>query len=197
LFDLGKVILDFDFTPAFKGLSKVCGLSPIEIEAFFVTSGLEVLYDGGKISTADFYKEVRRGLKHSLSFSEFKKVWNDIFTPKPEMTRLVERLSPRYRMVLISNTNPMHFQHIRSRFPVIKRFDRAILSFEEKIRKPDARIYRKAIRACLADPQEIFYIDDRDDLTSAVEEMGLRTFTFKNNPANLVRKLRSLKIGVL
>ena len=135
LFDLGKVILDFDFTPAFRRLSKLTAMTPEEIRNFFSVTGLEVLYDGGRISSLEFHRQVKRGLRHTLSYDEFKKIWNNIFTAKPEIIGLVRRLSPHYRMVLISNTNAMHYEHIRSKYAVLDHFDEIILSFEEKDRK--------------------------------------------------------------
>ena len=195
LFDLGKVILDFDFDPAFRKLSNATGLTPEEIRGHFSRSGLEVLYDGGKISSLRFCREVKKTLRHPLSYAEFKKVWNNIFTPKVRMMALVKQLSRRTRLVLISNTNAMHYDHVRRKYPIFSLFDRHILSFKEKVRKPDERIYRRAIAACKADADEIFYIDDRKDLTTAADALGLRTFTFKNNPDALVKRLE--KEGIL
>ena len=194
LFDLGKVILDFNFEPAFHRLAKSTPLSVKEIEAYFWRSGLEVLYDGGKISSVQFHKEVKRVLRHTLSYAQFKKVWNEIFTPKKETIALIRRLKPHYRLVLISNTNAMHFEYVRKKYPVFRDFDRLILSFKEERRKPDEQIYRTAAKACQAKPSEIFYIDDREDLTDAAKELGFNTFTFKNNPKELLQKMRSLKI---
>ena len=194
LFDLGKVILDFDFTPAFRRLARVTAFTPAEIDAYFRRSGLEVLYDGGKISSLAFYREIKKALRHPLTYAEFKKLWNEIFTPKAKVIRLIRRLKPRYRLVLISNTNAMHFDHIRSRYPVLGLFDAWVLSYRENTRKPDPRIYRTAIRACKACAGEIFYIDDREDLTVAAAGLGLRTFTFKNDPDALIREMTRLGI---
>ena len=194
LFDLGKVILDFNFKPAFLRLAKSTPLGVAEIEDYFWRSGLEVLYDGGKISSFEFYQEVKRVLKHTLSYRQFQNVWNNVFTQKKEMVRLVRRLSRTMRLVLISNTNAMHYEYVRKKYPVLDHFDKHILSFKERVRKPDERIYRTAAKACRAKPEEIFYIDDREDLTDAAKELGFNTFTFKNNPKDLVKKMKVLKI---
>ena len=194
LFDLGKVILDFDFTPAFRRLSSASPFSPKDIENYFLRSGLEVLYDGGKISSVEFYRQVKNELRHGLSYTEFKKAWNRVFTPNPGILRLIRKLKPHYRLVLISNTNAMHYEYIRSKYRVLSHFDRNILSFKEKVRKPDPRIYRKAIKACQAKAWEIFYIDDRRDLTEAAAAMGFHTFTYKNNDKNLIKKMKALRI---
>lgn len=191
LFDLGNVLLAFDFNPAFRALSRHSNLRPAAIEDYFIQSGLEVLYDGGKISTRRFIAEVRRALGLRIGSRRFRAIWNGIFTPIRGTARILERLKRRgHRLVLISNTNDMHYRHIRTTYSVLQRFDAVLLSFEEGIRKPDARLYRKAARACRAKPREIFYIDDRADLTAAAKELGFTVYTFKNDPARLERELR-------
>ncbi len=194
LFDLGKVILDFDFSPAFKTLSKASGRPPKEVRAFFMESGLEVLYDGGKITSKSFCDEVKKSLGHSLSEIQFRRCWNEIFTPNQKTIRLIKKLAKKYRLVLISNTNEMHYEYIRRKYTVLSYFDAVVLSFKEKRRKPDAAIYRKAIRECAAKPHEIFYIDDRSDLAAAAAELGMHSFTFKNNHDELRRRMTALRI---
>ena len=194
LFDLGKVIVDFDFEPAFRKLAKFTPQSAAAIEDYFWSSGVEVLYDGGKISSLDFHREVKRALKHTLSYREFKNIWNDIFTPKKEIVTLIKRLSRDRRLVLLSNTNAMHYAYLRKKYSVLNHFDRCILSFKEKIRKPDKKIYQAAAKACLAKPGEIFYIDDRADLTDAANTLGFNTFTFKNNSQALITTMKDFGI---
>ena len=194
LFDLGKVILDFNFKPAFRRLSRSTLLSARDIEAYFWRSGLEVLYDGGRISSVQFYKEVKRVLRHTLSYKQFKKIWNEVFTPKREIFALIRRIDPHTRLVLISNTNAMHYEYIRVKYTILNYFDHVILSFKEKTRKPDEAIYKTAARACKARPHEILYIDDREDLTEAAKALGFNTFTFKNNPKELIKQMKGLGI---
>lgn len=189
LFDLGKVILFFNFDPAFQKLSKTCGIPRKEFEDYFISSGLEVLYDGGKITSFEFYSEIKRSLKLKISFAKFKSIWNAIFTPNKPMIRLIQKLSKKYRLVLVSNTNAMHFEYIRKKYAFIKIFDHIVLSYKEKIRKPDEKIYRISAKACRATPQEILYIDDRADLTGAAQELGFHTFTYKNNFTELLKTL--------
>ncbi len=195
LFDLGKVLLHFNFEPAFRRLAKDCRRSPKEIEDFFVQSGLECLYDGGRISSREFYGRVKKALGLRMGFEAFQNVWNRIFMPVPGMAALVQRLKKTHRLVLLSNTNAMHFEYICKRYPVMKYFDRRIASYQHKVRKPDERIYRIAAKACQARPSEIFYIDDRADLTGAAAELGFHTFTFKRNAPELIRTMK--RAGIL
>ncbi|OGW82450.1 MAG: hypothetical protein A3C47_03700 [Omnitrophica bacterium RIFCSPHIGHO2_02_FULL_51_18] len=195
LFDLGKVIVEFDFTPAFERLSKHCARRPEEIKNVFLCSGLEVLYDGGKVSTPEFYRRVKKALGHRLDFPRFKKIWNEVFTLNREMAGIIRKVKEDHRLVLISNTNAMHFDYLRVKYPLLGQFDRFVLSYREKVRKPDPKIYKKAIEACRAAPGEILYIDDREDLTNAAAALGLHTFTFKKNPGELLKKMARLGIS--
>ncbi len=194
LFDLGKVIVDFDFTPAFSRLSRHCALKPHEISDYFTKSGLEVLYDGGKISSKEFHRVVKKSLGHSLDYDGFKKIWNEIFKANAETVRLIQKLKKNYRLVLLSNTNAMHFEYILKKYKILGAFDAHILSYKEKLRKPDERLYRIASRACKAKPHEILYIDDREDLTEAARDLGFHTHTFKKDYPKLRSKMKALKI---
>ena len=194
LFDMGKVILDFNFKPAFRRVARSAPLDAAAVEDYFCRSGLEALYDGGKISSFTFYKEVKRVLEHTMSYAQFKSAWNNVFTENKQIARLIRRLSRDTRLVLISNTNAMHYEYVRKKYPVLGYFDAHVLSFKEKIRKPDERIYQTAAKACHAKPEEIFYIDDREDLTDAAKELGFHTFMFKHNPRDLIKKMKGLKI---
>ncbi len=194
LFDLGKVLLFFNFDPAFKRLAKHAGVEAKDIENYFIQSGIEVLYDGGKITSFQFYSKIKRALGIRLTFSQFKHIWNDIFTPNRPMIKLLDKLSKRYRTVLISNTNAMHYEHVKKKYAFMKNFDRHILSYQERSRKPDDRIYNIAAKACRAKPHEIFYIDDRHDLTDAAKELGFNVFTYRNNHDQLLKTIQEINI---
>lgn len=190
-FDLGRVLIDFDFEPAFRRLARHCPCTPRQIENYFLESGLEVLYDGGKISTAAFCRQVRRALGHRLDHGSFRRIWNDIFTPKPAMIRLALRLKKAgYRLALVSNTNAMHYAHLLRRYPFLRRFDARVPSFRVRVRKPDPRIYRRALALCRVRPEEVFYIDDRRDLTEAASSLGIRSHAFDGDRRRLERELR-------
>lgn len=195
LFDLGKVICHFNFETAFRRLAKASKRSECDIEDYFVASGLEVLYDGGKITTAEFYRRVKKALGHDLDLKDFEHIWNGIFKANAPMAALIRRLKKAgYRLVLLSNTNEMHSRHLFKTYPIFKLFDRRILSWKEKKRKPDHALYRIAVRACKTRPEEVFYIDDREDLTSEAAELGIMTYTYKYDTPALLRRMKELGI---
>ncbi|MBI2095428.1 MAG: hypothetical protein HYT89_04620 [Candidatus Omnitrophica bacterium] len=89
----------------------------------------------------------------------------------------------------------MHFDHLmKMRRPLMKRFDRHILSFKKGVRKPDERIYRDAAAACQARSDEIFYIDDRREMTEAAQDLGFHVFTYRRNHTDLLKTMKRLDI---
>lgn len=193
IFDMGNVLLDFDFDPAFRRLARVSGKTPQEIRDYFVQSGLEVLFDGGRITARQFHREVDRALELQLPYGRFEKIWNSIFTPDRRMGRLLARLSKRFRTALLSNTNAMHARYFERRYAaLLKPLHRRLYSFREKMRKPDDRLYARAAKALGFRPRDIFYIDDRADFTEAAAELGFRTFTYRKNFGELERTLKRL-----
>lgn len=193
-FDLGNVILPFDFTPAFKRLSRRHGTPAEEIRAFFKERPwLEGACDTGEVTAYALYRMLRKHFSWKrLTYAEFTAAWNDIFRENREVSGLIRRLRQNgYRLILVSNTNKLHFDHIARRYPVMKQFHHHVLSYKLKTRKPEKKMYRHALRVSRAAKHEIFYADDRMDFTDAAAKHGVHVHTFTQ--ASLLK--RALKHG--
>lgn len=170
-FDLGNVILNFDFRPAYRRLTRYTELRMSEIEAYFRNDpALEHDLDEGRVPGRALYRRLVRdlGIK-GLPFAGFKRIWNRIFEPNPGMVRLLGRLKKNgYRLILISNTNRLHYEHVKRRYPFLKKyFHHHVLSYRVKARKPKPAIYEHALSISRAGCCEIFYTDDRSEMTAA------------------------------
>lgn len=182
-FDLGNVILPFDFAPAYRRLARYNhSCAPEDIRDFVRRHPtLEADCDNGTLHAAALYRMLRHKFAfHALTYAGFKKIWNDIFSQNREVIRLIGHLRKRgYRLILISNTNKLHYDHIWARYPVMRLFHTRVLSYKVRSRKPEPRIYHTALRASLGKPRQIFYTDDKDDLIqSARRQLGVQTHTF-------------------
>lgn len=181
LFDLGRVLVDFDHKRAAERISSFCLKSPFEIYNLFFESEATVAFEAGKITPENFYLEVKNMLNLKLSYDSFIPIWNDIFFLSPKnrsIFRLVNTLRARYKTALLSNINTLHYEYIKKNFPVFKVFDKVFLSFELGLIKPDKEIYNKVIRELEVSPREIFYTDDRADLIESAKSLGIRGCVF-------------------
>ncbi len=183
LFDLGRVLVDFDHKRAAQRISSFCPKSPVEIYNLFFESPATVAFEAGKISPEDFYIQVKEMLDLKLSYASFIPIWNDIFFLSPKnrsIFRLVNILRAGYKTALLSNINTLHYEYLKQNFPVFGVFDRIFLSFELGLIKPDKEIYNLVIQELKVSPQEIFYTDDRADLVESAKTFGIRGCVFAN-----------------
>ncbi len=158
-------------------LSDFSGLNEIEIYKFIFTLRTEHGYDKGDITSRQFYSEVKRGIKANkdLTYKKFSEIWGDIFFNNPGMEQFLERIKQGRRFLLLSNTNYLHWRYI-SRMPIIKKHfsdpKRLILSFREHTRKPDQKIFLKAMKKSGFKPHETVFIDDIEDNVNAFRSLG-------------------------
>lgn len=190
IFDLGNVILPFDHYQIAEKLSKYSmdHEDPREIFSFLfdIEKGAVNPYETGKISTLEFFESIKQSLKLSIPFDEFKPIWNDIFWEDEDVSKIIYILKGKKRLFLLSNTNPLHFDYILSRFPVIKSFDRLILSHEVGFKKPAIEIFEMAIKYSMTEPQKILFIDDVETHIDVASSLGMKAVHFKS--ANQLRE---------
>jgi len=183
LFDLGRVLVDFDHLRAAERIAGFCSKTPRQIYDLFFESTATIDFEAGKISPQDFYLQVKQMLDLKLSYASFEPIWNDIFFLSPKnrsVFGLVNNLRVNYKTALLSNINILHYEYLKQNFPVFGVFDKVFLSFQLGLIKPDKEIYNLVVRDLGVNPQEIFYTDDRPELVESAKSLGLRGCVFTN-----------------
>jgi FMN phosphatase YigB (HAD superfamily) len=197
IFDLGRVLVDFDHRIAARKVAALTSRTPQQIFDLFFNSQLIQSFEEGNISPDDFFARVSQMLGLKIGFEEFLPIWNQIFLLTPENKAVYElgkKLKSRYRIALLSNINILHFNYLKEEFPVFDIFHDIFLSCEMGCIKPDPRIYRKVIAAVGVLPEEIFYTDDRQELIDQANALGMRAFVFRET-AQLKADLASCGIN--
>lgn len=180
MFDLGNVIICFDHMIAAKKIARYCDKHPHEIYDLFFWSELTEKFDCGKIDEREFYSQIKRILNlNGLEEEGFFQIWNSIFWENPGIDELIEEIKKKYeKFFIISNVNKPHFEYIWERFPVVRKADEIILSYQVGCLKPASKIYTLAIEKAGCRPEEIFYTDDREELVVAARELGIQAEVF-------------------
>ncbi|HLD57617.1 MAG TPA: HAD family phosphatase [archaeon] len=172
--DLGNVITPFDWSVFCKSFSKYCNLSEQEIKKLVVDSNMKDDYERGKITSKEFWKQVKKMTKSDISYRKFCYIWSNIFTINRPLVELLNKLRKRYPLFLLSNTNEVHFRSLSKRVKVLSHFKGFILSYETGLVKPDLRIFREAVRSTGCKPAECVYIDDIKEYTDTACKLGLK-----------------------
>ncbi len=176
VFDLGKVLVDFDYNIAVPRIAARSTLPPAEIQRFFFRSHLLVDYESGRLTRQNFFKEVRKVIGFRGTIEEFGGFFADIFTPIPPMIELHDGLRRRgVPTYVFSNTNDLAVEHVRRNFPFFRDFDGYIFSYEVKAMKPDDKIYEALEKLAGRHGADILYIDDRPENVAAGAARGWGT----------------------
>lgn len=164
VFDLGKVLLDFDYGIAIRQLVPRMRLTEAGLHALINQSPLLHDYETGLMSTPDFFARVREASGYTGTFDEFAATFGDIFSEIAPMVELHAALHRRgIPTYILSNTNDLAIRHVRQRFPFFGRFTGHVLSYEHRSMKPAARLYEVVEEWSGAAGPELIYFDDRPE----------------------------------
>jgi HAD superfamily hydrolase (TIGR01509 family) len=193
VFDLGKVLVDFDYSIAAKKLAARCSNGHCDLPAIINSaSPLLFRYETGAMTTEQFFTEVRRLSQFSGELDEFSKIFADIFSPIEPMIAAHEVLRQRgIPTYIFSNTNPLAVNHIREKFPFFRNFTKYVLSYEHGSMKPDQKIYEVVEQITGKSGSEIVYIDDRPENIETGSTRGWHSI-LHDNPAITLQKMTAL-----
>ena len=181
IFDLGKVIVPFDFTRGYRAMAELCPYAAEEIPKRIGSTDLVIRFESGQVPPEQFVEQLCGQLDLTLEYSRFCEIWTSIFLPYtliPES--LLEGLGQRYRLLLLSNTNAIHFGMVRENYPLLRHFDDFILSHEVGALKPNPRIYAEAIARAQCAPSECFFTDDIPEYVAGARAAGIDAVQFQN-----------------
>lgn len=179
LFDLGKVLIPFDFSRAFDRMSLRCGLSPDEIRGRLAGAQIFGEFECGAITPAAFAQSVTKELNIEGNFVEFCEIWTSIFLPDPLLPEsLIAKLRRNYRTVIVSNTNEIHFDMLRKTYGIIGQFDDYVLSYQIGAMKPNPAFYQAAIASAGCDPERCIFIDDLEENVAGARAAGMDGIRF-------------------
>ena len=192
VFDLGKVLLDFDYSIAGRRVAAQAKMSDEEVHKFLNQSPLLYRYETGLMTRVEFFDEVCQATGFSGNLEEFGGFFADIFAEMPPMIALHAELRNRsVPTYIFSNTNDLAIEHIRRNFPFFANFDGYILSYEVRSMKPDVKIYEALEAMTGRRGAEILYLDDRPENVEAGAARGWQVI-LQTDPAKSRRAVEQL-----
>ncbi len=194
IFDLGRVLVTIDFA---SGLLGKIGSMDLSFNAVAELAGDSDFIDfsTGRITAECFYERVIAKTGIELGFQEFSGLWCAIFGEMAGMRGIVTKLASRYKLGLLSDTDPLHWEHICREYPWIPEFfPEPVLSYRTGVMKPDSRAFSAAVTAVGRSAEECLFIDDLQKNVNGARECGLNALRF-TAPQDL--KLELMRTGIL
>ncbi|MBX7211654.1 MAG: HAD family phosphatase [Verrucomicrobiaceae bacterium] len=178
LFDIGNVIVHFDFARAAEHFIRYSPLSKADVVR--ALDPLKAPLESGRLAGDEFVRRGMEMIRFTGTPEEFRHGWCDIFSLNAPMARTIASLDQSVPMRLLSNTNDLHIDFLLEQFPVFTRFGGGVYSHVAGCMKPEETIFRIAIRQLDLDAAQTFYIDDLLPNIETARRLGFRTFHYSD-----------------
>ena len=175
-FDLGKVLLHFDWKVMMDRIVTKSPLPPEKIAQLLKEDPQVLAYEVGGITSAKFFSHLKKRLRYTGTARELRAAFSEIFTPLTEHIALAALLAPHYPLAIISNTNESHILYAEETYSFFSLFHARIYSHQVKAMKPQKSIYQAALTALGGiDPLEALFIDDIETNILGAVKLGWQT----------------------
>ena len=185
IFDLGAVIIDIDFEKTFKAFSELSSLSKHEVAERYHSETFFSDFEKGIIGNYSFVQNVRELLQLPMTISDqqIMDAWNKLLITIPEnRIERIKVLSKKYRLFLLSNTNPVHIHEVNNILHKTNGIDRLERLFETTwysydlgLIKPHTSIYERVLSDKLLKAEETAFLDDNTENIHGAAQTGIKT----------------------
>ena len=203
VFDLGRVLLDFDPNRPATVLASILGIDlPAAAKRL---KAIEHPFETGQIDTERVFTILLEGLDPAgdkvlpgaleRARRLIAAAMGTRFSPLPETIELAHELSRAgHTLALGSNTNPLDMEAVRDAYPdALEPFgDRLFLSYRIGVMKPNPRYYQAVADGLGLPIGDCIFIDDRPENVAGARRTGMRGILFRGAAA-----LRSELAGLL
>lgn len=108
--------------------------------------------------------------------------WYNILTPIEETVEILKSLKTNgYKLYYLSNFHHLAFEHILEKYDFFKLFDGGVVSYEEKLLKPEKEIYEVLIERYNLNPKESIFVDDTKVNIEMAENLNIKGIVFKDS----------------
>lgn len=180
--DLGNVIAFHEDVVLFQRMSGWGGAEP-EI----IRERMLALWDPinrGTLAGDDLRLAVCRaaGAETPMEVDAFQALWNCHFRIHQAILPMVESLLEKVKVVLLSNVNEGHWKFLQPQIPLFRRFHDLVLSYQLRLAKPDAELFRLALVRAQVSAERAAFFDDVPRFVEAASALGIHGRVFTDAP---------------
>lgn len=183
IFDFGDVLIKLNLKRCIQNIKNL-GINDVEkYLSNFGQSDFFMKFEVGEIGIQEFRNEIRILTAQEVSDEEIDAAWCSFLEeiPQEKLDLLVE-LRKKYKLLLLSNTNPLHIEH-NATLEFGKRgktmydyFDKCYLSYQMKMAKPDKNIFLAVLADANVKAEECLFLDDGIKNIETAKSLGFKTY---------------------
>ncbi len=143
IFDLGNVLLPFDYKVTVNKLENIeKGLGDQFLRFYQDNYQYHRAFERGDMPADEFTNIMLGALNHKIDKNTFCEYYSHIFSENKEVVDLLPKLKKSFTLVLLSNTNIIHYEYGWKQYDFLKHFEKIVVSYEAGAVKPERKIYK-------------------------------------------------------
>ncbi len=197
LCDLGGVLIDLHWVEHARGLfGKDMAADELKVRWLTLKSVRE--FEAGNIDFHTFYQLFCKETGAKVSFEQFESEFVGIIGPvKAGCYEILDHLAGCGRLAMLSNTNYLHIEHLRSVSRIFAPFADLFFSYELRMVKPDRQIFAAVADRVGCAASDILFFDDSQANIDAAMGFGMHGFRV-DSPQEIAKIVDArLKSGML
>ena len=188
IFDLGNVLVKLDEAATMRAFETLGWPKKDHIREYAEGLKLFQAMGVGMMSNQQFFDAFRATTHSNVTDQQITEATNAmlLYIPEEKKSKLLQLRKEGHRVFLLSNTIDLHWQYCKKNlFPmdhysVDDYFEKAFLSQEMHMKKPDDEIFQQVINDATIDPNDTLFIDDLEVNCEAAERNGIHSFQNKD-----------------
>lgn len=183
IFDLGGVVISPKVGKIFNLILNYIGVDRNQFNNFLEKHISDLTK--GKKSLSDFYSDVVTRFKLKNYKAEnilnkhlelFQETIKDL---DEDVLNLIKKLKENYKVICLVNAESEVVPLVRKR-GVYNYFDKAYISTELGMEKPDPEIYYFVLQSLKCKPEAVVFIDDRIENVGSASKIGIKSILFQD-----------------
>lgn len=195
VFDLGNVLIGFDWEDAYRN---ILGFEGEKFER--IANATTRHEDWNLHDKGDFTEEemLNRFISNDPEDeADIRRMYEDLsilVNPYDYADAWIDGLHEAgYKVYILSNYSEKSFKQASEKLAFVKRADGAVISYQEKLIKPDPAFYQVLFDRYGVIPENAVFIDDREDNIQAAIGCGMNGIVYRTK-AQVLKELSDLGV---
>lgn len=186
IFDFGGVIINLDLPLCIRNLKAIGAHDAEKYLSNFGQAGFFLQWERGEIDLLQFREEIRKISEGNPSDEDIDAAWCSFLQDIPgSRIQLLMELKKKYRLLLLSNSNPLHIdvsaknEFGKYGFSLNDIFDHCFISYQMGMTKPDPAIFHKLLNESGLKADECLFLDDGAKNVDVARSIGIPSYLVK------------------
>lgn len=182
IFDLGNVVFNVDMDLIPIHWAENSGIPLEKIKNYFEKDKNFDKFERGDLTEEEFREITNKNLGMNLSEKDFDDGLTALYLDETDnINSLLKEFKKNYRIIALSNTNIIHKRVWRNKYKdTMDQFEKIFSSHEINTRKPEPEPYLIALNYLKMKPEEVIFLDDKEENIEPAKTLGMKTITVKS-----------------